>query len=300
MKRREFLVKSVVGLGSVVLGSQLGCSSRRQVIYFEPYERIWLGRTGIKGSRICFGTGTKGWLRQSNQTRLGKERFVALLRAAYERGVRMFDLADLYGTHQYVSEALGAYDRQDYVLATKIWWRPGGLAEKERPNANVMVERFLRELQMEYIDVVLLHCVESGNWPSELSEQMQILAQLKRKGLIRAHGISCHSLAALEAALDERWTEVVFARINPYGVKMDAQPGQVAELLHKLHKVGAGVVGIKIMGEGDFRDSDEKRDRSVEYVLGLGCVDVLNVGFEKVDEIDDLAVRIGKVVRRRA
>jgi hypothetical protein len=60
---------------------------------------------------------------------------------------------------------------------------------------------------------------------------------------------------------------------------------------------GKGVIGMKLIGEGDFRNSDEKRDESVKFVLGLGCVNVLNVGFEKLEEIDDFAARVRKVSR---
>ena len=67
--------------------------------------------------------------------------------------------------------------------------------------------------------------------------------------------------------------------------------------LRRLHEAGKGVVGMKLIGQGDLRNSDEKRDESVRYVLGLGCVDALNVGFETIEEIDDFAARVRKVNR---
>lgn len=124
---------------------------------------------------------------------------------------------------------------------------------------------------------------------------MDILHNLKQKGIIRAHGISCHSLQALQAAVSEPWVESVNARINPYGIKMDGPPEKVAPMLKKLHKAGKAIVGMKILGEGEFRNSNQKRDHSVRYVLGLDCVDTMIVGFEKVEEIDDFAARIRKV-----
>jgi hypothetical protein len=54
---------------------------------------------------------------------------------------------------------------------------------------------------------------------------------------------------------------------------------------------------MKLIGEGEFRNSDEKRDESVKFALGLGCVNVLNVGFETAGEIDDFAARVRKVSR---
>jgi len=298
--RREFIVTSAVGVGAGLTGSRLGSAQQDRSAFFDPYERVPLGKTGLIGSRVSFGTGMKGWLRESNQTRLGKQEFESLIRAAYDRGIRVFDLADLYGSHPYIASALKDKDRGDYVIITKIWWKPRGLPEKERPDPDVIVPHFLKELQTDYIDAVLLHCVDSPRWPQKLRKQMETLAALKDMGLIRAHGVSCHSLGALEAAAAEPWVDTVNTRINPYGVKMDGPPEKVAPVLQKLHEAGKGVVGMKLIGEGAFRDDDEKRDRSVKYVLGLGCVDILNVGFESTEEIDDFAARVRKVPRATA
>lgn len=295
MNRRDFITKTVAGMGGMLIGPKLVLGEEQKVKTYDPYELVPLGKTGIKVTRVGFGTGMRGGGRQSNQTRLGKEKFEALLKTAYERGVRLFDAADLYGTLPYLGRALSGMRRRDYAIASKIWWRRGGIPDQERPDADVVVERFLEELNTDYIDVVLLHCVSSAKWPEELRKQMEILARLKKEGLVRAHGVSCHSLEALEAAANEPWVDSVHARINPYAVQMDGPAEKVAPVLKKLHDAGKGVVGMKLVGEGQFRDSDEKRDESIRYVLGLGCVDTMIVGFEKVEEIDDFAARVRKV-----
>ena len=300
MKRREFLAKSIAGVGGLLLGSGCIDTARQKSGTFDPYERVPLGKTKIKVSRVGFGTGMRGGNRQSNQTRLGKETFEALLKTAYERGVRLFDVADLYGTHPYLASALSKMPREDYVINTKIWWRSGGIPEKERPDADIVVKRFLKELNTDYIDSVLLHCVASEKWPQELRKQMDILDELKHKGIIRAHGVSCHSLPALQAAADEPWVDSVNVRINAYGKNMDGPVEKVEPVVRKLRKAGKGVVGMKLIGEGAFRNSDEKRDNSVRYVLGLGCVDAMVVGFEKIEEVDDFAARVRKVPRNQA
>ena len=300
MKRREFLAKSIAGVGGLLLGSGCIDTARQKSGTFDPYERVPLGKTKIKVSRVGFGTGMRGGNRQSNQTRLGKETFEALLKMAYERGVRLFDVADLYGTHPYLASAMSKMPREDYVINTKIWWRRGGIPEKERPDADIVVKRFLKELKTDFIDSVLLHCVASEKWPQELRRQMDVLDELKHKGIIRAHGVSCHSLPALQAAADEPWVNSVNVRINAYGEKMDGPVEKVEPVVRKLHKAGKGVVGMKLIGEGAFRNSDEKRDNSVRYVLGLGCVDAMVVGFEKIQEVDDFAARVRKVPRNQA
>lgn len=298
MKRREFLVKSIAGASGLLLGSGYINAATNKSATFNPYERVPLGKTKIKVSRVGFGTGMRGGGRQSNQTRLGKEKFEGLLKAAYERGVRLFDVADLYGTHPYLASAMSKMPREKYVINTKIWWRGGGIPEKERPDADVVVKRFLKELKTDYIDVVLLHCVDSEKWPQELRKQMDALDNLKHKGIIRAHGVSCHSLSSLQAAADEPWVDSVNVRINAYGKSMDATVEKVEPVVRKLHKAGKGVIGMKLIGEGAFRNSDEQRDNSVSYVLGLGCVDAMVVGFEKIEEVDDFAARVRKVSRK--
>jgi aryl-alcohol dehydrogenase-like predicted oxidoreductase len=279
----------------MLLGTPLAKAAEATAKYYDPFQIVRLGKTDLKFPRIALGTGVSGGMRQSNATRMGKEKYGAVLRAAYERGVRMFDLADLYGTHPFLIPALKDIPRKDIIISTKIWWRPGGIPEKERPDAHVVIERFLKEIQTDYLDLVLLHCVDSATWPKQLSKQMEILANLKKKGAIRAHGVSCHSLPALTVVATEPWVDSVHARVNHLGTLMDASPDKVAPVLQKIHEAGKGVIGMKIFGEGRFRNSDEQRDSSIKYVLGLGAVDILNVGFEKAEEIDDFATRVRKV-----
>ena len=296
IKRREFLKQSALGVGGVLVGAQLGVAAESAPAKFvDPYALVPLGKTDLKFSRVCMGTGMRGGGRQSNQTRKGREPFQRLLRDAYERGVRTYDLADLYGSHTYLPPALEGIAREKYHLISKIWWNSGGLPEPERPAADVVVARFLKELKTDYIDLLLLHCVTSPDWPTELRSQMDVLAKLKKEGKIRALGVSCHSLAALAAAATEPWVESVHTRINPYGMSMDGSPEQVVPVLKKLHAAGKGVIGMKLIGEGRLRNDDARRDESVKFALGLGCVDVLNVGFETVEEIDDFAARVRKV-----
>ncbi len=295
IKRREFIKQSALGAGGILLGAPLGAAENPDVKFHDPYAPVQLGQTDLKFTRVCLGTGTRGYQRSSNQTRKGRDVFVKLLREAYERGIRTYDLADLYGSHTYVPEALAGRPRDRYSLISKIWWDGGGIPESERPDADVVVARFLKELKTDYIDLLLLHCVSAPDWPDQLRKPMAVLSKLKAQGKVRALGVSCHSLGALAAAAAEPWVESVHTRINPYGMSMDGSPAEVVPALKKLHAAGKGVVGMKIIGEGRLRNNDARRDESVKFVLGLGCVHILNVGFESVSEIDDFAARVRKV-----
>src|SRR5215471_7974512 len=297
LPRRDFLKRSALGVGTLMAGLPVANAVVSKPGNYDPFEPVALGKSGLKVSRFCLGTGVHGGNRQSNHTRMGKENFDALVQGAHERGIGLFDLADLYGTHPMLLPALRGVPRDRYGVISKIWFRPGGIPDAERPDADIVVQRFLKEIGTDYLDLVLLHCVESANWPEQLRKQMDILARLKEKGVIRAHGVSCHSIEALEAAAKEPWVDSVHTRINPYQMSMDGPVDKVVPVLQKIHAAGKGVVGMKIIGEGRLRNDEEKKDASARFVLGLGCVDILNIGFEKVDEIDDFAARVRKVPR---
>ncbi len=152
MKRREFLVKSIAGAGGLVFAGGLKATENAVPRYHEPYKYTELGQTRIKLTRVGIGTGMRGGNRQSNHTRMGQERFTQLILGAYEHGIRCFDAVDLYGTHPFLANTLKKIPRKDYVVTSKIWWRRGGLPESERPNADVVAQRFPQELKTEEID----------------------------------------------------------------------------------------------------------------------------------------------------
>lgn len=290
--RRHFIGTTATGMGAMLVS---GCSGPRN---HDPYEIVELGKTGIKTTHLSLGTGIKSNGRGlTNLTRMEHEQAVNLVREIYNRGVRVFDVADAYGSHACVSEALKIYPRKDYVIITKIGIRRRPSDDGKLPGAETeeTVMRFLDELQTDYIDGLQLHYILSGNWNTELSDYMTAMDKLKQKGIIRAHGLSCHVLPALETAVNEPWVDIVHVRLNPYGVNMDDTPEKVEPVVKQLHQSGKGVIAMKIIGEGEFSNSDEQRDNSFRYVLQLGAVDVLTIGMDKISDILDTENRIRKV-----
>lgn len=292
MDRRRFVATAVTGLASLSLGRRLRAAQETEAAAEATLPLRPLGTTGTKVTLVGAGTGMSGWNRQSNMTRMGAEAFESLLRHEYESGIRYFDCADSYGSHPYVARALKEYPREDYVISTKIWVMPGGLPEPERPDADVVVERFRKELDTDYIDLVLIHCMTDPAWTEQQRRQMDLLDDLKARGIIRAHGVSIHSLPALEACVECDWVDSVHARINPFGDCMDdPDVEKVAGVLRRIHESGKGVVGMKLIGEGRYRDDPDKRDAAIGYALDLGCVDTMIVGFERPSEVDDFLAR---------
>src|SRR6188768_3801753 len=182
---------------------------------------VQLGKTKIKMSRLGQGTGVHGGKRQSDQTKMGFAKLVDLMHHAYDRGIRFFDLADLYGTHVYFREALRAMKRDDITILTKMWWRYDGPEDQvnlpeRRQMAKTALERFQHELTT-YPDIVLLHCLMKQNWDQQMGPYMDVLNDAKAKGKIKAVGCSCHDFRAMQTAAACPWVDVILARINMKG-----------------------------------------------------------------------------------
>ncbi|MBM3289219.1 MAG: twin-arginine translocation signal domain-containing protein [Candidatus Hydrogenedentes bacterium] len=292
LTRREFMKRSAVATAASLSAAGLlpawGADTR-----FAGGMKRTLGRSGVQCSLLGMGTGTQAWNGSSAQNRKGRKAFVSLIEHAHASGVTYFDLADMYGAHDYMKDAMkNSVKREDAMLLTKTVSRDPSLIKAD-------LERFRKELDTDYLDVVLLHCLTEPGWTAKLQPCMDVLADAKAKGIIRAHGCSCHNFGAMETAADSPWTDVLLARINPFGIKMDTKnltpEGKpkdvlneqevldVVAVLKKAHDNGVGVLGMKIAGEGAAKD---RIAESLQFVLSTGVVDALNIGVLDPAEID--------------
>ncbi|HEX5472757.1 MAG TPA: aldo/keto reductase [Lacipirellulaceae bacterium] len=251
-----------------------------------------LGKTGIKMSRLGQGTGVHGGNRQSDQTRLGFAKLVDLMHHAYDRGIRFFDMADLYGTHIYFREALKAMDRSQLAILTKMWWRYDGPENQtslpdRRQMARTTLDRFRDELTT-YPDIVLLHCLTKPGWDQQMGPYMDVLHEAKAKNQIKAVGCSCHDLGAMKTAAACPWVDVMLARINmKCGAKFmtDGTREEVEDVLRTARANGKAIIGMKIFGEGRLAD---ERDACMKYAQENGLLDAMTIGFHTPDQIDDV------------
>jgi 1-deoxyxylulose-5-phosphate synthase len=200
-----------------------------------------------------------------------------------ENGVRFFDAGDSYGSHAHVAEALKHVPRDNVTVLTKTWSRDAASARAD-------LDRFRKELGTDYLDVCLMHCVTEGDWTERYKGVMDVLSEAKHEGIIRSHGCSCHSIEALRAAAKSPWVEVDLVRINPIGSHMDADPATVVNVLREMRATGKGIVGMKILGQGDMRG---RQDEALKYALSLRLLDAFTIGAESKTEQEDLIRRIG-------
>jgi aryl-alcohol dehydrogenase-like predicted oxidoreductase len=288
--RRDFLRTAAGAAGALAAGASTFAAARRSATDWVP-----LGQSGVKVTRLAFGTGTFGG---RVQRELGQEGFNKLVRYAYDRGIRFFETADNYKEMPtMLGIALKGLPRDSYRVMTKY-----RLRDLDNPRATI--DRLRAELQTEQLDVLLLHCVRTADWSENFKKLRDEFDEAKSRKVILAHGASCHGLLPLRAFPDNKWLDVALMRVNHNGTRMDSlQGGESAEIrgdvpevishVARVHKQGTGVIGMKIMGEGAFKDP-ATRDASIKFVMQLGAVDAVTIGFKSPAEIDEAIERMGR------
>jgi aryl-alcohol dehydrogenase-like predicted oxidoreductase len=280
MKRRTFLKRSIAG-SALLSAFPYHMLAGDKKVY--PYDQVPLGDTGITMSRMAMGTGTSGFGGSSNQTRqLGIKGLSDLLRAAYDEGINFWETADQYGSHPHLREAFKKVEREKVVVLTKT-------NSKTYKDVKSDLERFKRELGTDYFDIILLHAVTDPNWNENMKGAMEALSEAKEEGTIRAHGISCHSIGALQTAADEPWVEVDLARYNPGGVAMDADVPTVRKVLARMKDNGKAIINMKVYGAGRLAD---KKDECLEFYTGTSFMDSFTLGVESYEQLKDIQKRL--------
>ncbi|MGH9632139.1 MAG: aldo/keto reductase [Bryobacteraceae bacterium] len=282
MNRRNFLRSGAAATGLVSLHSfphHLFAGPAKKY----ATDRIKLGPMKVELSRMALGTGTNGSGGSSNQTKkMGVAGMGDLFKAAYDQGLTFWDSADQYGSHPHLREGLKQVPREKVTILTKTH---ASTAKEMKDD----LDRFRRELNTDYLDILLLHCMMDGNWPEKKQGAMEYISEAREKGIVKTHGVSCHTLEALKTAASTDWVQVDLARINPAGVAMDADPQTVISVLKGMKAKGKGVIGMKILGAGRLRN---RADECLQYALALDCVDCFTIGAESPAEMRDLLAKI--------
>ncbi len=310
MTRRQFIRETSATAGAAFLSSNAAIFSAQNPVR-KHSDQVTLGKTGIKLSRIGFGCGT---VSGTVQRGLGHEKFNDLVRYAYDHGITYFDTAETYGTHKWVREAIKGIPREKLYIQSKIsvvgmmgggfgggFGRSRGMGGNmggNSENALEILDRFRQELGMDYIDTVLLHCQIAPDWDEQTKRLRDGLEEAKQKKIIRAHGVSCHSLAATTRAASLDWVDVNLVRVNPQGVNIDTSEmavfGEsdashfpaVMEQLKVMKKNGHGIIGMKLIGQGDFVNIADRK-KSLTWAMQSGLVDAVVIGMKSREEIDE-------------
>jgi aryl-alcohol dehydrogenase-like predicted oxidoreductase len=294
--RRQFVKLSSLAAGSLALtpgrlpGAPLGV--KRTAV-----DQVTLGNTGITLSRLGMGTGSMGG---QVQTALGKDSFIKLVHYAYDQGIRYFDCAEAYSTFGWMADAIKGLPREQLFIQSKIDGKPADLLKR--------IDHHRKVFATDYVDSMLIHCMVREGWTDEWKRVMDGFDQAKEKSWIRAKGVSCHDLPALRAAVASDWTEVHLVRVNPQGAHVDGMvpeiwnrvspPNDVTPVVAELRAMrakGRGVIGMKIIGNGQFV-APEDREKSIRFAMARPELDAVVIGFKSTDEVDEAIERMNRAL----
>ena len=278
--RREFL-KTGLAAGALAASGTLPLGARRGT----ATDLVTLGRSGVKVSRLAFGTGT---ISGRVQRDLGQEGFTRLVRHAYDRGIRFFETAESYGEmHRMLGLALKGIPRDTYQLMSKVTTRDGVDPQQK-------FDELRRLANTEYFDIMLLHWQHTATWPADTARWQDGILEVQSRKVVLSHGASVHGLPALRRVPGNKWLQIAMIRMNHTGKSMDAEdydtqgPGNVPEVVthvHEVHDQGLGVISMKLAGEGTF-DREDRR-KAMRFAFRQAGVDCVTVGYKSPAEVDE-------------
>ena len=247
---------------------------------------VTLGKSGIKVTRLAFGTGTASG---RVQRELGQEQFTRLVRYAYDRGIRFFETAESYGDmHRMLGIALKGIPRDSYRLMSKVTTREGVEPMQK-------IDELRKLANTDYFDVMLLHWQHTSTWPTDSARWEDGILEAQEKHVVIGHGASVHGLPALRQVPANQWLQVAMIRMNHKGKSMDAEDymtsglGNVSEVVTHVKEArqsGMGVISMKLVGEGTFT-AREDRQAAMRYAFRNAGVDCVTLGYKSPAEIDE-------------
>jgi aryl-alcohol dehydrogenase-like predicted oxidoreductase len=246
-------------------------------------EYNFLGRTDIKVSRLCFGALTIGPL----QANLPVGEGAAVIRRALDAGVNFIDTAELYQTYPYIKEAISGRYRET-VVATKCY-------AYTREGMQKSLAAALAALGRDYIDIFLLHEQESeltirGHW-----EAVEHLLEAKQRGIVRAVGISTHSVRGVRAAAAVPEFDIIHTLVNISGIGIcDGTLEDMISAIQEACGAGKGLYGMKALGGGNLIGNTRE---AFSFALSLPGLASVAVGMRTAAEVDyNVAVFSGLTV----
>jgi aryl-alcohol dehydrogenase-like predicted oxidoreductase len=278
--RRNF-IKAGIAAG-VLAGGNVPLRAARG----SATDWVTLGKSGVKVTRLAFGTGTSSGQVQRD---LGQDQFTRLVRHAYDRGIRFFETSETYGDmHRMLGVALKGVPRDTYRLMSKVTTRPG-VDPKEK------IDELRKLANTDYFDVMLMHYQHVATWPTDTIRWQDGIQEAQSKKVIVGRGASVHGLPALRRFPGNEWLEIAMIRMNHKGTKMDAEDfntngaGDVSEVVTHVKQVrgqGMGIISMKLVGEGAFT-TREDRQAAMKFAFNNAGVDSVTVGYKNTGEIDE-------------
>lgn len=296
LSRRQFIQRATAAAGTLLLAP--ATALRAQAAKRTAVDQVTLGKTGLKLSRLGMGTGSDSG---NIQRALGQENFNRLIHYAYDHGITYFDCAQSYKTFDWMAAAIKGLPREKIFIQSKVPGKPDQVL--------AAIDNHRKVFNTDYVDSMLIHCMVKDTWTDEWKRIMDAFDEAKEKKWILAKGVSCHSLPALRDATESPWTEVHLVRVNPQCSHIDGPEQTWDKSGHDLSPVlaeiktmrakGRGIIGMKIIGNGDFKNAED-REKSIRFAMSRPEIDAVTIGFKNTTEIDEAITRMNSALAEAA
>lgn len=295
LSRRQFIGTAACGAAALTFSA---CTSLKHRSRATAADQVPLGRTGLKISRLGMGTGSNSG---NVQRALGEEAFRDLVHYAYDQGITYYDCAQSYRTFEWIGGAIKGLPREKLFILSKVGGKPQDVLEA--------IDKHRKVLNTDYVDAMLIHCMVKDAWTDDYRRIMDGFNEAREKKWILAKGVSCHSLPALRDATASSWTEVHLVRVNPQAKHIDGmqetwdKPGNdltpVMAEIKTMHAKGRGVIGMKIIGNGDFTNPED-RERSIRYAMARPEINSIVIGMKSRAEVDEAVRRVNSALAEQS
>jgi aryl-alcohol dehydrogenase-like predicted oxidoreductase/NAD-dependent dihydropyrimidine dehydrogenase PreA subunit len=199
-----------------------------------------------------------------------------LIRHALEAGVTLLDTAELYGSYAHIRAGLDGY-RGEVHIATKTH-------APDAATARAHIDKALRELGRERLDIVHLHAARLADPFRERAEVLDLLLTLQQEGKIGLVGMSSHYVRAIRQAIGHPEIAVLHPLINRTGRGiLDGTAAEMAAAIKEAAQAGKGIYAMKALAGGTLIASARA---SLTYVRERPGVQAVALGMLSTDEID--------------
>jgi len=226
-----------------------------------------------KISKLCYGTLSLSDLQNNDTT----ENKIQLLNYAYEKGINFLDTAELYDNYNILKEFIKDKDRETLTIATKSY-------AYDKETAEYSVNKALKEMNTDYLDVFMLHEQDNGNNFLGHYQAVERFMKYKEQGIIRHFGISTHRVEAVRDSIKFKEIEIVFPLINMKGIGIsDGSIEDMLDAVEQAKQYNKFILAMKVYGGGHLINDAEK---AFEFVRDLKFVDSIAVGMSSKEEIE--------------
>jgi aryl-alcohol dehydrogenase-like predicted oxidoreductase len=277
--RRNFIKTTAAAAAATALVPTLSCKGLSSPFDAKGLPTIILGKTGVRVPRMGVGLGSR-WMGEADD-----DKALEILEYALNNGLYYWDTAADYGNDRISSEErIGKIlntVRKKVFLVTKV-------AERDADKARETIERSLKRLNTDYIDLLHVHSIESPEDAESLGEKgkvLEVLHQYRDEGIAKHIGFTGHASAeGMKKAAELYDFEAMMIALN-HNIPEGTEKFEEYTVPFAANK-GLGIIAMKVIRPRETIEGLDPHDL-IKYALSLKLFSVVNIGTDKMDVLKE-------------